>query len=123
MGDFMSVDYEKVGKRIRSARKSKNLTQDELAEKTNISSKFVSNIEQNRSTFSVDTLVDICNVLEVTTDYVLLDSVYASKEMMMDEIADKLKKCSTKNIRLISSLISVILQEQENEGRDPAEKK
>jgi len=119
----MSVDYEKVGKRIRSARKTKNLTQDDLAEKTNISSKFVSSIEQNRSKPSVDTLIDICNVLEVTTDYVLLDSVYASKEMMMDEIAEKLKKCSNKNIRLISSLISVILQEQENEEKDLGAKK
>lgn len=111
MGDLMSVDYEMVGKRIQYARKSKNLTQEYLAEKTGVTSNYISNIERSSSKPSVDTLVDICNVLEVTTDYVLMDSVYASKEMMMDEIAVKLKKCSEKNIRIISSIISTILQE------------
>lgn len=115
MGDLMNVDYEKIGKRIQSARKSKNLTQEYLAEKMGVSSNYISNIERSRSKPSIDTLVDICNVLEVTADYVLLDSVYASKEMMVDEIAEKLKKCSDKNIRIISSIISTILQEQENE--------
>ena len=91
------------------------VTQEDLAEKMGVSCNYISNIERSRSKPSVDTLVDICNVLEVTADYVLLDSVYASKVMMMDEIAEKLKKCSDKNIRIISSIISTILQEQESQ--------
>ncbi len=111
----MSVNYEKLGKRIKTARKAKKLTQEYLAEKIGLTDRYISNIECSASKLSLDTLVDICNVLEVTADYVLLDSVYASKEMMMDEIAQKLKKCSDKNIRLISSIITTILQEQEEE--------
>jgi transcriptional regulator with XRE-family HTH domain len=113
----MSVNYEKLGKRIKSARKARNFTQEDLAEKMGLSSNYISNIERSSSKPSLDTLVDICNFLEVTADYVLLDSVYASKEMMMDEIALKLKKCSDKNIRLISSIITTILQEQEEEEK------
>ena len=108
----MEIDYKKIGSRIKAARESKKLTQEELAELTGLTNNYISNIERTRSKPSIETLVKICNALEVTPDYILLDSVYASKEYIMDEIAVKLKKCTKNNIQLVSGIITLLLEEQ-----------
>lgn len=108
----MGIDYKKVGKRIKTLRESKKMTQDELAEKIELTNNYVSSIECASSKPSIDTLVKICNVFETTPDYVLLDSVYASKEHHMDEIAAKLKNCSSEEIQFISEFITFYLEKK-----------
>lgn len=111
----MNINYEKLGSRIRTARMHKNLTQEELAEKVDVSNNYISNIELNRSKPSLATLIKICNVLEITPDYVLADSVHSSNEYIKDEIAKMLRKCSPASIRLIEKVIAAILDEQDTE--------
>lgn len=108
----MEIDYKKIGIRIKAAREAKKLTQEELAELTGLTNNYISNIERNRSKPSIETLIKICNSLEITPDYILLDSVYASKEYIMDEIAVKLRKCTKNNLQLVSGIITLILEEQ-----------
>jgi transcriptional regulator with XRE-family HTH domain len=109
----MEINYIKVGKRIKTVRESKNMTQEELAEITGLSNNYISNIECARSIPSINTLLKICNASETTPDYVLLDSVYTSKEHLMDEIALKIKKCSPKDIQFISGFITFYLENKE----------
>lgn len=109
----MNTDYKKLGIRIKAARESKKLTQEQLAEITGLTNNYISNIERTHSKPSIETLIKICNALETTPDYVLLDSIYASKEYIVDEIAVKLKKCTKKNIQLISDFITLLLEGQE----------
>jgi transcriptional regulator with XRE-family HTH domain len=110
---MIEVDYKKLGDRIRTARENMNLTQEKLAEITGLSNNYISNIERNQSIPSLDTLVKICNALETTPDRVLLDSIYSSKEYIRDDIAKKLAKCSDKSMLLISSLIDVVIEQQD----------
>ena len=109
----MDINYKKIGKRIKTLRESKNMTQDKLAEKIELTNNYISNIECASSIPSIDTLVKICNVFETTPDYILLDSVYASKEQHMDEIAMKLKECSIEDIRFVSEFITFYLESKE----------
>ena len=46
-----------VGKRIQSARLSKGLTQEQLAEKCNVSTNHISSIETGNSSFSFPLLI------------------------------------------------------------------
>ena len=58
--------YEIVSKNIKKQRMLKGLTQEELAEKSNYSKQFISNIEsKNYQTFSLGTLWRIASVLEI----------------------------------------------------------
>lgn len=58
--------YEIVSKNIKKARKLKGLTQEQLAEKINYSTQFISNIEsKNHQTFSLGTLWRIALVLDI----------------------------------------------------------
>ena len=43
-----TVDFEKIGKRIRSLRIEKNLTQEYLSQKAGVNVSHISNIENNR---------------------------------------------------------------------------
>ena len=58
--------YELVSKNIKKQRKLKGLTQEQLAEKMNYSTQFISNIEsKNHQTFSLGTLWRISLVLDI----------------------------------------------------------
>ena len=58
--------YKKLGKNIKKRRKALGLTQEELAEKINMSLNFVGKIEVAFSKPSLDTLIIIANALETT---------------------------------------------------------
>lgn len=58
--------YELVSKNIKKIRKSKGLTQEQLAEKMDYSTQFISNIEsKNHQTFSLGTLWRLALVLDI----------------------------------------------------------
>lgn len=58
--------YEIVSKNIKKQRKLKGLTQEQLAQKINYSTQFISNIEsKNHQTFSLGTLWRIALILEI----------------------------------------------------------
>jgi transcriptional regulator with XRE-family HTH domain len=54
-----------IGTSIRRCRKEKKLTLKAVAEKASISEGFLSQVENNVNSPSVDTLIRICNVLEI----------------------------------------------------------
>ena len=61
----MPLDYTIIGQRLKIARKSKKMTQEELAEKLDVSIAFLSRIERGNSQVNLKRLVQICEILEV----------------------------------------------------------
>jgi len=106
------MDYKRLGKRLKEERLKKGLTQEQVAELTNLSSVFISHIETGTTKLSLATLVDICNALGTTPDFVLYDSLHESKEYIKDEIANLLKDCNESSLRLITKLIKSVIEEQ-----------
>ena len=72
------VNYEEMGKRIKMKRRSKRLSQAQVANAVRISPSYYGNIERGNRIPSIDTLVAIANVLEVGTDFLLADSVHSA---------------------------------------------
>ena len=52
-----------IGKKIRTLRLAKNLTQEELADRTELSKSFISQVEREQTSPSIATLVDILQAL------------------------------------------------------------
>ena len=69
------VDYQAMGRRIKIKRHEKMMSQQQVADKINISLSHYGNIERGNRIPSVDTLVAIANVLGVGMDYLLAESV------------------------------------------------
>ena len=57
------MDYFEIGQKIRKYRKEKGLSQEQLAEKVNISVTHMSHIETANTKLSLPVLVDIATVL------------------------------------------------------------
>ena len=65
------LNFERIGEKLRTIRLSKNLTQEYIANAADVNTSHISNIENNRVKVSLSTLVQICNALDTTVDYVL----------------------------------------------------
>ena len=75
----MSVDYVKLGARVRMRRENLRMSQAELASAVGISIQHVSNIENAKTKVSLERIVDIANVLGCSVDELLCDSMVQSK--------------------------------------------
>ena len=64
-----------MGKRIRKQRKLKKYTLEQLAEKLDCSTTFIGQIERAKGKPSLETVVKIANVLEVSVDSLLFEDL------------------------------------------------
>ena len=60
-----------LGERLFELRKAKNLTQDEVAEKLNVTRQTVSKWETNQSTPDFDKILPLCELYEISTEELL----------------------------------------------------
>lgn len=102
----MEIDYKELGERIAKRRKVLNLTQDDVAEATGLSNNYISNIENNHSIPSIETLVKICNALDITPDYLLLGIVRDTDDDLYSQINQKIKLCDKKKLELVDHFIT-----------------
>ena len=90
----MEVDYIAIGNRIRNIRLSKNMAQEKLAEKADLSTPHMSHIETGSTKASLGTIIGIANALDVSVDELLCDSVMRSKHVFEKELAVLLANCN-----------------------------
>ena len=70
-----NIDYTAMGGRIRNARQSLGLSQLELAEQCGLSASFLGHIERGSRKMSLETLVSVCEALNLSADYLLQDEL------------------------------------------------
>ena len=58
----------KIGKKLQSIRKAYGYTQEKMAEKIECSTRYIGDIEQDRSKPSYEVLVRICNTFNISMD-------------------------------------------------------
>ncbi len=108
----MAVDYNLIGKRIANARKERGLTQGKLAEKADISNTYLSHIETNRSIPSLETLVAICDALDITPNHLLLGISDSQDNYLVSDVTNKLNQCNDYEKRIVFNMIDVLLNER-----------
>lgn len=108
-----------LGKRIQEARLLRNMTQDQLAEKCNVTPKHISAIERGSSPGSVVLLLNICNILGITPNSLFVDSFSKDNEakdniipIEKHDIFIKYIKLSNSNQEFIDSAINHSYDEQ-----------
>ncbi|MBQ7522176.1 MAG: helix-turn-helix transcriptional regulator [Clostridia bacterium] len=84
------MGLENLGKRIREERLNKGFTQEQLAEKVNISLNFMSLIENGKN-MSVQTLVNLANALDVSIDYLLKENIPYYEDKILNQISQNLQ--------------------------------
>lgn len=69
---MMSFNKENYGSRIRILRKRRGLTQEQLAEKMNVSTPYIAKIENGKQTGPVELAVEFSEFFDVSLDYLLM---------------------------------------------------
>lgn len=108
----MAVDYTLIGKRIATTRKQQKLTQEQLAEKADISNNYLSHIETSRSIPSLETLVSICIALNITPNDLLLGSSDGQNNYLVSDLEQKLAQCTDYEKRIVFNLIDAMFKER-----------
>lgn len=108
-----------LGKRIQEARLLRNITQEQLAEKCNVTPKHISAIERNTSPGSVQLLLNICNILDITPNSLFIDAIDKDEKandsiipIEKHDIMIKYSKLTDNNKNFIDSAINHMFEEQ-----------
>lgn len=99
------VDYKKIGKRIKAARKKLALTQEKLAEKADLNASHLSHIETGQTKLSLPTLVMIANALNISVDELLCGSLKQFNHVYYNQIAEELADCDEDELQAILEIV------------------
>jgi transcriptional regulator with XRE-family HTH domain len=104
------LNADSIGKNIRKYRISKSMRQEDLAEKTNLSSNYIGMIERGEKMPSLETFVSILNALEISSDMVLADVLENGYVIKNSILNDKLTKLSNNEREKIYEVIDTMLK-------------
>lgn len=97
-----------TGERIRKVREKRNLTQEELAKKANISKGFLSDVENNKRNIGSQGLLRIANELGASVDYLLTGKVTESIENEQIIIPPELSQAAEEKNLSYSDTLAVL---------------
>ena len=80
------------GQRLREQRKAKGWTLEQFAEKTGLSTNYAGDLERGNKTPSLDTFIRIVEVLDVSADVLIRDSVASASHVADDELGRKMSQ-------------------------------
>ena len=83
--------FSLIGQRIKEVRTDKQLTQEYLANMIGVNTSHVSNIETNKVKVSLTLLIQICNALDVTMDYLLENEYHNPTSVIEKELLNTIK--------------------------------
>ena len=101
MGNKHEVDYKAIGKRVRALRAKQDLSQEQLASKADITSVYLSNVENGHGKGSLPTFLKIANALSCGVDALLCDNINDSRQLFEEQLGNLLEDCSQDELKII----------------------
>ncbi len=95
-----------IGKRLVSARRAKNYTQEKLANLSGLSVKMISAAENGHKAMRPENIIRICECLSISTDYLLCGE---SEKLNSLAEHDEIKQLSPKQKEALSRIIEDFL--------------
>ena len=106
------LDFHEMGKRIRERRESLNMNRETLAEQLEVSPQFIADIEYGNKGISIKRLYILCQVLQVSADYVLAgerENEEDNEDLMRarEKVMGILCKCDARQLDGIEKIASI----------------
>lgn len=101
-----------IGKRFQEYRLKNHLTQNEVAELTDLEPRHISQIERGFSKGSIDTLIKLCNAYQITPDIILYDLLDEKTKNSVSIYEENFKKLSKKDKGTILHVIQYFLSDE-----------
>lgn len=106
----MSMDFKRGGQAIQCIRKERSMTQEDLADKSGITSNTVSRIERGLLIPALPTLIDICNALGTGTDFILAAYITADTPIRWSLLAQKLNGMDADKQDKIETILDCLVE-------------
>lgn len=104
------MDLKSIGFKIKKAREEKGYTQEQLAEKLDLSVQHISVIERGIKAPRLETFVNIANELDVDADYLLCDVLDVSAKIISNELYEKIELLPKRDQARIMNILKVIVE-------------
>ena len=105
-----SRQLQEIGNRIQNRRKQLGLTQEQLAEAMNVSIQMVSNLERGNKAIRIDNLINLSQILDISTDYILTGRKTADD---LQALAAHIAALPEKSRKMVEMLVDYCLSEKE----------
>ncbi|MBP3338276.1 MAG: helix-turn-helix transcriptional regulator [Lachnospiraceae bacterium] len=100
-----------IGERMSEIRRAHNLTQEELAEKLDISVKHVSHTERGLSSLSLKNMMEFCRIFDCSLDYIIFGNQNNSPlSKIPDKIAEILYTGNEKEINRLNRYLEMYIE-------------
>lgn len=105
------MEYQALGRRIKQARENAGLTQTELAARLDCTPQHISAIERGAKTPRLDTFVALANILQVSADALLAESLDRPSDSLAREFSSAVAHLSGEAQLRILRAIRVLTEE------------
>ena len=106
---------KRIGKRIKERREELGLTQEEFAEKLDLTTNYISTIERGASFPRCEKLILLLNGLETSADTIFRDVLDFSAETKASILSDKLKELSPQAQKRILDMVELMIKQENGE--------
>lgn len=113
MNNKKSEQNVNYGQKLKKAREALGLTQEKVAEYLGLGPRYISDIERNKTKGSIDTLIKLCNIYNITPNDLLSEYIYFDIEKSNIELT-AFYSLSVENQQMILDLISFFNQKEKH---------
>ncbi len=107
MGEILKI----FGKRLRSLRRAKDMTQEQVAERAGLSLQSVGEIERGRGNPTLVNVERLSDALDVElTELFDLGDVKMTREQAVQEILARLEGATEEQVRALLTMVRVLIQ-------------
>lgn len=99
-----------IGKRIQMRRKQQGMTQEQLADKMDVSIQMVSNLERGNKAIRIENLIKLSQILNISTDYILTGKETTDD---MQTLAEQMANLSQRDRKMMELLMDFCLSDNE----------
>lgn len=100
-----------IGRRIQQSREHAGLTQEELAERIDRSTQFISTIERGLAGPSLETVIHLCEVLGTSTEWILRGrALLPDSNLLAASVMEKLSGLSPAQLLLVDRMTSDLIK-------------
>lgn len=109
-----------IGKKIKLARARNNYTQELLAEKLQLSTRYISQLERGIAFGSATTLVNLCNALGIDADFLfdelVTDELSEQSRALDDDFFNNYMQLNFYHRKIANALVSDLLKMQAHDS-------
>ncbi len=97
---------KEMGRRLAERRKQLRLTQEEVAERADLTDHTISTAETGRKALRPENIIKICAALDISPDYLLLGNITSADTSILSE---KVSRLTPKQYRHLEEIIDIYI--------------